>query len=58
MESMKALVKLRPDPGIWMHTVPFLSIGHNDVLIKIDDFQQAFDVMHSGRSGKIILDWE
>jgi threonine 3-dehydrogenase len=24
----------------------------------IDDFQQAFDLMESGQSGKIILDWE
>ncbi|MFQ5468138.1 MAG: L-threonine 3-dehydrogenase, partial [Kiloniellaceae bacterium] len=23
----------------------------------IDDFQQGFDVMRSGRSGKVILDW-
>lgn len=25
---------------------------------KIDDFQQGFDVMRSGASGKVILDWE
>lgn len=25
---------------------------------KIDDYQEAFDVMRSGQSGKIILDWE
>ena len=25
---------------------------------KIDDFQQGFDVMRSGQSGKVILDWE
>ena len=24
----------------------------------IDDFQQAFDLMESGQSGKIIPDWE
>jgi threonine 3-dehydrogenase len=24
---------------------------------KIDDFQQGFDAMHSGQSGKVILDW-
>ena len=24
---------------------------------KVDDFQQGFDVMRSGRSGKVILDW-
>jgi threonine 3-dehydrogenase len=35
MESMKAIVKLRPEPGIWMDQVPFPHIGHNDVLIKV-----------------------
>ncbi|MGF1908709.1 L-threonine 3-dehydrogenase [Vibrio kasasachensis] len=25
---------------------------------KVDDFQKAFDVMRSGASGKVILDWE
>jgi len=24
---------------------------------KIDDFQQGFDVMRSGKSGKVVLDW-
>ncbi len=24
---------------------------------KVDDFQEAFDVMGSGMSGKVILDW-
>ena len=32
---MKALVKLRPEKGIWMEDVPVSSIGVNDVLIKI-----------------------
>ncbi|QRX63748.1 L-threonine 3-dehydrogenase [Dysgonomonadaceae bacterium zrk40] len=32
---MKALVKLRPEKGIWMEEVPVPSIGVNDVLIKI-----------------------
>jgi threonine 3-dehydrogenase len=35
MESMKAIVKLKPAPGIWMDRVPFPTIGHNDVLIKV-----------------------
>ncbi|BBO92611.1 L-threonine 3-dehydrogenase [Desulfosarcina ovata subsp. ovata] len=35
METMKAIVKLKPEPGIWMDRVPFPRIGHNDVLIKI-----------------------
>ncbi len=32
---MKALVKLRPEKGIWMEDVPVPSLGVNDVLIKI-----------------------
>ena len=32
---MKALVKLRPEKGIWMEDIPIPSIGVNDVLIKI-----------------------
>ncbi|MNO07834.1 L-threonine 3-dehydrogenase [compost metagenome] len=29
-------------------------ITHN---FAIDDFQQGFDIMRSGQSGKVILDW-
>ncbi|MGC3871888.1 L-threonine 3-dehydrogenase [Halomonas sp. GXIMD04776] len=32
---MKALSKLKPEPGIWMTDAPVPEIGHNDVLIKI-----------------------
>ena len=32
---MKALAKLKPEPGIWMTDVPVPEVGHNDVLIKI-----------------------
>jgi threonine 3-dehydrogenase len=32
---MKALVKARAEPGIWMQDVPEPKIGHNDVLIKV-----------------------
>ncbi len=32
---MKALVKAKPEPGIWMEDVPVPRIGHNDVLVKI-----------------------
>ena len=32
---MKALVKSKPEKGIWMEEVPIPKIGHNDVLIKI-----------------------
>ncbi len=32
---MKALVKLRPEKGIWMEEVPIPKVGVNDVLIKM-----------------------
>lgn len=32
---MKALVKSKPERGIWLTTVPEPKMGHNDVLIKI-----------------------
>lgn len=32
---MKALVKLKPERGLWMTDVPTPEVGHNDVLIKI-----------------------
>jgi len=32
---MRALVKSRPEPGIWMENIPEPEIGPNDVLIKI-----------------------
>src|ERR1700730_2379701 len=32
---MKALVKARAEPGIWMEDVPEPAVGHNDVLIKV-----------------------
>lgn len=32
---MKALVKNKPEMGIWMEEVPMPEVGHNDVLIKI-----------------------
>ena len=35
MKTMRALVKQKPEAGIWMDAVPFPSIGHNDVLIKV-----------------------
>jgi threonine 3-dehydrogenase len=34
-QKMKALAKLQPEVGIWMHDVPIPTIGHNDILIKI-----------------------
>jgi threonine 3-dehydrogenase len=35
METMQAIVKLKPEPGIWMDQVPFPRISPNDVLIKV-----------------------
>lgn len=32
---MKALSKLKAEPGIWMTDLPMPSVGHNDVLIKV-----------------------
>ncbi len=32
---MKAIVKIKPEKGIWMTDVPMPTVGHNDVLIKI-----------------------
>jgi len=32
---MKALVKLRPEPGLWLEEIAVPDIGENDVLIKI-----------------------
>ena len=32
---MKALVKSKPERGIWMEDIPAPTVGHNDVLIKI-----------------------
>jgi threonine 3-dehydrogenase len=35
MKTMKALVKSKPEPGLWLEEVPVPEIGINDVLIKI-----------------------
>jgi threonine 3-dehydrogenase len=32
---MKALVKAKAEPGIWMQDIPEPTVGHNDVLIKV-----------------------
>lgn len=36
MQKMKALVKSRPEPGLWLEEVPVPEIGINDVLIRVD----------------------
>jgi len=35
MATMKALVKAKPEPGLWLEDIPIPEIGINDVLIKI-----------------------
>ncbi len=35
MATMKALVKSRPEEGIWLEDVPLPEVGNNDVLIKV-----------------------
>jgi len=35
MATMKALMKAKPEPGLWLQDVPVPEIGINDVLIKI-----------------------
>ena len=35
MKKMKALVKAKPEKGIWMEEVPIPGIGINDVLVKV-----------------------
>jgi len=32
---MKALVKSKAEPGIWMQDIPVPEVGHNDVLVKV-----------------------
>jgi threonine 3-dehydrogenase len=36
MKTMKALVKSKTEPGLWLEDVPVPEIGLNDVLIKVD----------------------
>jgi threonine 3-dehydrogenase len=33
---MKALVKAKPERGIWMQDIPKPEVGHNDVLIRVN----------------------
>ncbi len=47
----------------WYKMIAMLQSGLNvDAVIthhfSIDDFQKGFELMSSGQSGKIILDWE
>ena len=35
METMQALVKAKPEPGLWLQEVPVPAVGINDVLVRI-----------------------
>ena len=35
MEKMKALVKAKAEPGLWLEDVPVPETGHDEVLIRI-----------------------
>jgi threonine 3-dehydrogenase len=35
MKTMKAIVKAKPEQGLWLQDVPIPDISHNEVLIKI-----------------------
>ena len=48
---MKALVKSRPEPGLWMEEVPVPEIGINDVLIRVRRASICGTDIH-------ILDWD
>ena len=43
---MKALVKVKAEPGIWMEEVPMPTMGPNDVLIKINKTSVCGTDMH------------
>ena len=52
---MRALVKAKAEPGIWMEQVPVPEIGPNDVLIKVEedrDLRHRRPHLELGRSGR------
>jgi len=36
MRTMKAIVKRKPEPGVWLDEVPVPEVGINDVLVRVD----------------------
>ena len=48
-ETMKALVKAKPQEGLWMAEVPLPEMGKNDVLIRIR--RRGFPALFSGIAG-------
>ena len=51
MADMQALVKARPEPGLWLEEVPVPEIGINDVLIRVQKTSICGTDLH-------IYDWD
>ncbi len=51
MKTMQALVKKKPEPGLWLEEVPAPEIGINDVLIRVDRTAICGTDLH-------ILEWD
>ena len=50
---MKAIVKIKPEKGIWMTDVPMPVIGPNDVLIKIKKSAICGTDLHIYKMGRM-----
>ncbi len=46
-KTMRALVKSKPEPGLWLEDVPVPEIGINDVLIKVERTPSAAPICTS-----------
>jgi len=51
MKTMQALVKKKPEPGLWLEQVPAPEVGINDVLIRVDRTAICGTDLH-------ILEWD
>ena len=51
MKTMQALVKKKPEPGLWLEQVPAPEVGINDVLIRVDRAAICGTDLH-------ILEWD
>jgi threonine 3-dehydrogenase len=51
MKTMQALVKKKPEPGLWLEEVPAPEVGINDVLIRVDRAAICGTDLH-------ILEWD
>jgi hypothetical protein len=54
MKKMKALVKSRPEKGLWMEEVPVPEPGLNDVIIKVKNQQsvEQICIFMNGTNGR------